>query len=323
MKLEDFNYHLPAEMIAQQAHHPRDRCKLLVLNKTKIEHRIFSDLIDYLQPGDVLVINETKVIPAKLFGKKSTGGEVEAILIKNIGPLIYETRLKGRNFKVGTKLSFKNCSAIIININHDLFTIKFNHLPGKELILPKPPYLKQLVPDQDYQTVFAVSGKSLAAPTAGLHFTKSLLNRIEQKGVKIAKVQLDISYETFLPVKDLNTHQTGTEHFMIDKKAADLINSAKRIFAVGTTVLKTLESADYRAGKIMPSSGDSTIFIKPGHQFKSNCTALITNFHLPQSSLLLLVCAYAGTERILMAYQEAVKKHYRFYSLGDAMLIVR
>lgn len=321
VELDDFNYELPEGMIAQEIFRPRDHCKLLVL-KDQIEHKKFYHLIDYLKPGDVLVLNETKVSHAKLIGKKSTGGQVEVILINEKNG-IHECRIKGRNLKEGTELIFNNNQAVIIKKQDDIFFVKFkNTLNKKDLIVPTPPYIKQSVLEQDYQTVYAQKEGSLAAPTAGLHFTEELLNKIQQKGVKIAKIKLDISYETFLPVRDITKHSTGKEYFEIDQTNADLINSGN-IIAVGTTVVKCLESADWKDHKILPSKGISEIFIKPPHQFKANLKALITNFHLPKSSLLLLTAAYAGKQRILNAYQEAVKHNYRFYSLGDAMMIFK
>jgi len=322
VRLEDFDYELPKEMIAQEVFRPRDHCKLLIL-KEGTEHRKFFEIVDYLEEGDVLVLNETKVKNAKLIGKKSTGGKVEVILTKGLKDNIFESRIKGSKIREGTELIFKENKAIVTKRENDIFFIKFDkEINKEELIVPTPPYVKKEVPEEDYQTVFAKEEGSLAAPTAGLHFTKKLLGKIKKKGVKIAKIKLDISYETFLPVRDVESHSTGKEYFEIDEKNAEIINSGK-IIAVGTTVVKCLESCDWENGKVLPSKGVSEIFIKPGHEFKTDIKAMVTNFHLPKSSLLLLTAAYAGRERILKAYEEAVKKGYRFYSLGDAMMIFK
>jgi S-adenosylmethionine:tRNA ribosyltransferase-isomerase len=259
---------------------------------------------------------------AKLVGKKSTGGKVEVILVKEKDG-VYECRIKGSKIKEGTELVFKENKAILTKRNNDVFYLKFDKKINKEnLIIPTPPYVKREVPEEDYQTVYAKKEGSLAAPTAGLHFTDELLEKIKKKGVKIAKIKLDISYETFLPVRDVETHSTGKEYFEIDEENAAIINSGKMV-CVGTTVVKCLESAEWKDGKVLPSKGVSEIFIKPGHKFKANIKAIITNFHLPKSSLLLLTCAYVDKEKILKAYQEAIKNNYRFYSLGDATLIFK
>ncbi len=341
-RLEQYHYHLPPELIAQSAFHPRDHCQLLVLHADgTMEHKKFYEIIDYLQPDDVLVINDTKVKPAKLRGKKETGGKVEVILTKELKPLVFECRIKGGKIKVGSILLFPHTQAEVLSRDNDIFIIVFTHQPPpRDLQIPTPPYVKQPIPQQDYQTVFAHHPGSLAAPTAGLHFTAGLLRKIRQKGITIAKIRLDISYETFLPVRDLATHSTGKEYFELDGEAAGKINAAiagattgkgGRIIAVGTTVVKCLESCEWKKGKIhphvLPKRGYSEIFIKPGYRFKAPIAALITNFHLPKSSLLLLTCAFGGRggrdgrERILKAYEEAIKNKYRFYSLGEGMMI--
>lgn len=323
MNISDYDYFLPKELIAQTAGHPRDYCRLMVLSGRRTEHKKFYQIIDYLQPGDVLVLNETKVMTAKLRGKKKTGGKVEVILTGKEG-IYYSARIKGSKIREGTRLLFNHNTAEVIKREEDIFYLKFfGGLKKKDLIIPTPPYIKQKVPEKDYQTIFAKKVGSLAAPTAGLHFTRGLLKKIEQKGVKIAKISLDISYETFLPVKDINHHQTGREYFEIDGQNANLINSAKNLFAVGTTVIKCLESAKRKNGFIVPQKDYSTLFIKPGHQFKTKWRGIITNFHLPQSSLLLLVSAYFKWDQLKDAYKEAVRKKYRFFSLGDAMLILK
>lgn len=344
--LSQYDYKLPPELIAQSAFHPRDHCKLLVLHPDgKIEHKKFYEIIDYLQPGDVLVINDTKVKPAKLRGKKVTGGKVEVILTKELKPLVFECRIKGSKIKIGTKLLFPHEQAQVLSRENDVFVIRFQQeISSKDLKIPTPPYVKKPIPQHDYQTIYAHHPGSLAAPTAGLHFTSALLKKIEQKGLVIAKIRLDISYETFLPVRDLATHSTGKEYFVLNQEAAEKINAALdkggRIIAVGTTVVKCLESCEWKGKnewkkaserkkrKVLPTKGYSEIFIKPGYKFKAPIAALITNFHLPKSSLLLLTCAFAGRggrngrERILKAYEEAIKNKYRFYSLGEGMIII-
>jgi len=324
INLEDYDYHLPSELIAQEAFHPRDKCKFMILKGEKIEHKIFSDIIDYLQEGDVLVLNETKVSRCKLVGNKETGGKIIVTLVKHLGKNLYETRIKGGKIREGLVLIFKKNKGKITKREEDRFYIQFEKsLQQKDLELLTPPYIKKKVPDKDYQTIFAKTSGSLAAPTAGLHFTPELLKRIEKKGVKIAKVQLDISFETFLPVRDVNHHKTGREYFVVDEKNAKIINSAQRLIAVGTTSVKCLESCTWKKDKILPTKGFSQIFIKPGFKFQAPIQAMITNFHLPKSSLLLLTAAYGGRARILKAYNEAVKSGYRFFSLGDAMIIFK
>jgi len=324
INLEDYDYHLPPELIAQEAFHPRDKCKFLILKGKKIEHKIFSNILDYLEPGDVLVLNETKVNRCKLVGNKETGGKIIITLVKHLGKNLYETRIKGGKLRLGLNLIFKHNKGSIVKQEEDRFYVQFDQaLQQKDLELLTPSYIKKKVPDRDYQTIFAKKSGSLAAPTAGLHFTPELLKKIEKKGVKIAKIQLDISFETFLPVRDVEHHKTGKEYFIVDKKSAQIINQAKRLIAVGTTSVKCLESCNWKNHKIQPTKGFSQIFIKPGFKFQAPLTAMITNFHLPKSSLLLLTAAYAGKDRILNAYNEAVKRKYRFFSLGDAMMIFK
>ncbi|MBI2661868.1 tRNA preQ1(34) S-adenosylmethionine ribosyltransferase-isomerase QueA [Candidatus Woesearchaeota archaeon] len=325
MNLEYYNYYLPLELIAQEAVHPRDHCKLMVLYNEKIEHKKFHEIVDYLQKDDILVVNETKVQHCKILGKKETGARVEVTIVRNLGNNNYETRIKGGKLREGVLLIFKCNKARIMKRQDDCFFLEFEKpLQTKELEILTPPYIKKKVRERDYQTVFAKNLGSLAAPTAGLHFTKKLMSKIQKKGVKIAKVQLNISFETFLPVRDVNNHKTGKEYFIIDKRNAGIINSnPKNIVAVGTTVVKCLESCNWNNDKIIPTTGDSHIFIKPGYEFKMPCKAMITNFHLPKSSLLLLTAAFAGRQGLLKAYEEAVKLKYRFFSLGDAMIIFR
>lgn len=328
MNLSDYDYNLPPELIAQTAFHPRDQGRLLVLKGNRIEHKTFFEIKDYLKRGDVLVLNETKVRRCKLFGTKESGGKIEVILVKNMTGKVYECRIKGRNLKERVKLIFPQNKGEIIKQEEDVFFVKFGcKVKEEECALLTPPYIKKAVPEKDYQTIFAKIPGSLAAPTAGLHFTPELLKRIKQKGIKIAKIQLDISFATFLPVREVSNHKTGEEYFVVDEKNAEIINSALdsggKMIAVGTTVVKCLESCTWKKRKIKPTAGYSKLFIKPGHKFKAPLAAMITNFHLPKSSLLLLTCAYGRRKRILRAYAEAIRKRYRFYSLGDAMMIFR
>lgn len=320
--LEDYNYYFSKELIAQEAFEPRDHCKMLVLSD-KVEHKKFFEIIDYLNWGDVLVLNETRVEHCKLLARKKTGAELEIILTKKIDERRYETRIKGNKLRVGLEFVFGTNGGKIVAVCEDVFTIEVEkELKREDLEILTPPYIKSRVAEQDYQTVFAKVPGSLAAPTAGLHFTNSLLQRIKAKGVKIAKVRLDISFETFLPVRDVSNHKTGKEYFTVDEQNASIINSGP-IVAVGTTVVKCLESCIWREGKIVATQGDSQIFITPGFEFKASYKAMVTNFHLPKSSLLLLTCAFAGRGRLLDAYEEAVREKYRFYSLGDAMMILK
>lgn len=325
INLDDYNYHLPPDCIAQFAMHPRDHCRLMVLKENEIIHEKFYNIIDYLDAGDILVLNQTKVMHCKIVGKKSTGAKIEVTIIKHLPNNTYETRIKGNNLKPGILLEFKHNNATIINKQDDKFFIQFQKpLHSKDLEILTPPYIKKKVNEKDYQTIFAKTPGSLAAPTAGLHFTKKLLKQIEHKGIKIAYIQLDISFETFLPVRDINHHKTGQEYFHLDQHNANIINTnPKRIIAVGTTTVKCLESCTWQDDKIQPTSGQSTIFIKPGYQCKTPLKAMLTNFHLPKSSLLLLTATIAGRERLLHAYEEAVRENYRFFSLGDAMIIFR
>ena len=323
MNLNEYNYNLPEELIAQKAFSPRDHCKLLILKDNKIEHKKFFEIVDYLEAGDVLVINETKVKRCKLIGQKESGSPVEVTLIKKLDDNKFIARVKGRNPYPGIKLYFKDNSAKIIKQNEDIFELEFDkEIKEEECELLTPPYIKEYVPEEDYQTTYAKIPGYLAAPTAGLHFTPELLKKIEEKGIKIAKIQLDISFATFLSIRNIETHSTGQEYFSVDKENAEIINSGK-IIAVGTTVVKCLESCHWENNEIQPTTGISEIFIKPGHQFKADIKAMLTNFHLPQSSLLLLTSAYAERERLLKAYNEAVEQRYRFFSLGDAMLIFK
>lgn len=333
MKISEFDYILPKEFIAQHPAEPRSSSKLMILDKDKIEHKRFSDIVDYLEKDDVLVINITKVEPLKLIGKKSTGGKAEIFISKKIKGRTFESRIKTSNPKIGNIFLFKNnLIAEIIGKKEDVFILKFNKEISKKILkdvgeMPLPPYIKEKLSDKkQYQTIYAKKSGSIAAPTAGFHFTEELLNKIKNKGVKIANVCLHISFSTFLPVREenLENHKMDREYFEISKKDADIINNCKgRLFVVGTTSLKTLESACNENGKIISQKNYSNLFIYPGYKFKSKASALITNFHLPKSTLLLLVCAFAGKERIFNAYKIAIKNKYRFYSFGDGMMIFK
>jgi S-adenosylmethionine:tRNA ribosyltransferase-isomerase len=343
MRKQDFYYDLPKELIAQDPLKERSASRLLVMDKTtgEREHRVFSDIIDYLYPGDCLVINDTKVIPARLYGEKiheqeGPGARIEVLLLKRLSDKTFETLVKpGKRAGVGTKISFGGLMTgmvkeigeegnRIIEFEYDGI---FEEILDKLGEMPLPPYITHKLEDRNrYQTVYAVNDGSAAAPTAGLHFTKELLERIEQKGIKIARVTLHVGLGTFRPVKEDNIldHHMHTEHYEVKKEAADLINAAKaagkRVICVGTTSCRTVESAADENGFIRPCSADTGIFIYPGYRFKV-LDALITNFHLPESTLIMLVSALAGRENVLAAYEEAVKMKYRFFSFGDAMFI--
>ena len=339
MKVSEFNYELPEELIAQTPIEKRDESRLMVLDRSKqtIEHKTFKDIIDYLEPGDCLVRNNTKVIPARIYGKKETGAKVEFLLLKNIEGDIWETIVRpGNKLHVGTKVIFGDglLTAEILEImpggtRKVQFSYKgiFNEILDKIGLMPLPPYIHEELKDNDrYQTVYAKYNGSAAAPTAGLHFTPELLKKIEEKGVKIANVTLHVGIGTFRPVKEENVenHEMHTEHFYIKQEDVEKINETKkqgkRVIAVGTTSCRVLETIADENGFVKETEADTSIFIYPGYHFKC-LDGLITNFHLPQSTLLMLVSALAGKDYILKAYHEAVKQKYRFFSFGDAMFI--
>ncbi|RMF55423.1 tRNA preQ1(34) S-adenosylmethionine ribosyltransferase-isomerase QueA [Candidatus Woesearchaeota archaeon] len=330
MKLSDFDYELPKELIAQHASIPKDSSKLMIVRKDSVEHKKFSDVINYLEKGDVLVINEAKVSRAKLRGRKESGGKAEVILCKRLGKDLFKCRIKGSRLREGIIIKFKQgLSSKIVKKNDDVFTIKFNKPISENLKrlfeLPLPPYVKEPLKDEsEYQTVYSKKEGSLAAPTAGLHFTDELLKRIKEKGVKIAKICLHIDFGTFLPIRGkIKDHKMHEECFEISKRNAEIINNRKgRLIVVGTTCVRALESSADEKGNIIPQKSKTSLFIYPGYRFKTRIDAIITNFHLPKSTLLLLVSAYFGRERILEAYKLAVEKKYRFYSLGDAMILI-
>ena len=341
MELKEFYYDLPEELIAQVPIKNRDESRLMVLDRKKktIEHRIFKDIIEYLNPGDCLVRNNTKVIPARLYGKKETGANVEFILLKNLEGDTWEVMCRpGNKLHVGTKVIFGNglLRAEILETMPDgtrkvKFTYSgiFNEILDQIGLMPLPPYIHESLKDNNrYQTVYAKYKGSAAAPTAGLHFTEDLIKKIEEKGIKIANVTLHVGIGTFRPVKEKNIedHHMHTEHYYIKKEDADKINetklSGKRVIAVGTTSCRTLETiADEKTGFVKECEGDTGIYIYPGYKFKC-IDGLVTNFHLPESTLIMLVSAFAGKDYIMKAYKEAVDKRYRFFSFGDAMLIL-
>jgi S-adenosylmethionine:tRNA ribosyltransferase-isomerase len=339
MQLSDFDYDLPKHLIAQKPKDPRDLSKLMVLRDNEILHRSFYNLVDYLQCDDVLVINDSKVLPARLFGRKKTGGKVEVLLITKEDENTWECLVKGKNINESTALFFGNDDLLgtVKEKNEEgRFKIEFQSQEDLGEILkrigcmPTPPYIKEHLDDQNrYQTVYAKENGSIAAPTAGLHFTEDILSELRKKGVKIVSITLHVSVGTFLPVKEkyIREHKMEPEFFSINSETADIINTAKddckKIFAVGTTSLKALESACDKDGNISEFNGESDLFIYPGYQFKTGLSGLLTNFHLPKSTLIMLVCTYAGKDTIFEAYSEAIENSYRFYSFGDAMLILK
>lgn len=340
MNVKDYDYDLPEELIAQDPLEDRSSSRLMVLDRQTgdVEHRHFTDILEYLHPGDCLVINNTKVIPARLFGvKEDTQAKIEVLLLKRKGNDIWETLVKpGKKAKPGTKLVFGDglLTAEVVDVVEEGNRLIQFHYDGifEEILdqlgqMPLPPYITHQLKDKNrYQTVYAKYDGSAAAPTAGLHFTKELLQKVKDMGVDIAEVTLHVGLGTFRPVKVENVldHHMHSEFYMVSQEAADKINRAKenghRVIAVGTTSTRTLEAAADENGRLHETSGWTEIFIYPGYQFKV-IDALITNFHLPQSTLVMLVSALAGREHVLHAYEIAVKERYRFFSFGDAMLI--
>ena len=341
MKRQDFYYELPEELIAQDPLKDRSSSRLLVLDKESgaVSHHVFKEITDYLHEGDCLVINDTKVIPARLIGSKvGTEGKIEILLLKRKENNVWETLVKpGKKAKIGTKISFGEgllIGEVVDIVDEGNRLIQFTYEGIFEEILdrlgqmPLPPYITHQLEDKNrYQPVYATHTGSAAAPTAGLHFTPELLDEIEQKGIEIARVTLHVGLGTFRPVKveEITEHHMHSEFFQIDEEAARKINhakdSGKRVICVGTTSCRTIESAADETGRLKACSGWTEIFIYPGYQFKI-LDCLITNFHLPESTLIMLVSALAGREHVLAAYEEAVKERYRFFSFGDAMLIV-
>ncbi|BBM43315.1 S-adenosylmethionine:tRNA ribosyltransferase-isomerase [Leptotrichia wadei] len=339
MKISDFDFELPEELIAQHAVNPRDHSRLLVSNKTEktLEHKKFYNIIDYLKKDDVLVINRTKVIPARLFGHKENGVVLECFLLKRYDLYTWEVLLKpAKKLKIGQKIIFLEgvLEAELLEIKKDgNRVVKFNFEGRFEEILdklgemPLPPYIMEKLEDKNrYQTVYAKEGESVAAPTAGLHFTNELLEKIREKGVIIAEVFLDVGLGTFRPVQVENIldHKMHSEKYRVPEETAKIVNEAKekgnRVIAVGTTSVRTLESAVDESGKLMADEGNTSIFIYGNYKFKI-ADAIITNFHLPKSTLIMLISAFGGKEFIFEAYKKAIEEKYRFYSFGDSMFI--
>lgn len=339
MKTSDFNYHLPPECIAQTPIEPRDHSRLMVLRRDQdvIDDAAFKDVGSYLKAGDLLVVNQTRVIPARLFARKVTGGKVELLLLKRIEPDVWEALVGGKGLKPGVKVTVEDGpeTEILEDLGASRRLIKFLS-PIEKLLpnvgeMPLPPYIHTPLANPDrYQTVYSKESGSAAAPTAGLHFTPRLMSELEAAGIQIAKVTLHVGLDTFMPVSEDNPldHVIHSEWCEVTAHTAELINRTKemggRVIAVGTTSVRTLESA--AVGSSIPNqvsaiSGPTQLFILPGFEFKV-VDAIITNFHLPQSSLIMLVSAFAGREKVLNAYETAIQRGYRFYSFGDAMLIL-
>lgn len=340
MKRQDFYYDLPEELIAQDPLKDRSSSRLLVLDKESgaVSHHVFREITDYLEAGDCLVINDTKVIPARLIGSKiGTNAKIEILLLKRKENNVWETLVKpGKKAKIGTRISFGDGLLVgevidIVEEGNRLVQFTFDGI-FEEILdqlgqMPLPPYITHQLEDKDrYNTVYAAHSGSAAAPTAGLHFTPELLEKIQKKGVDIARVTLHVGLGTFRPVKvdEITDHHMHSEFYQIGEEAAEKINQAKenghRVICVGTTSCRTIESAADENGHMEAKSGWTEIFIYPGYRFKV-LDCLITNFHLPESTLIMLVSALAGREHVLAAYEEAVKERYRFFSFGDAMLI--
>ncbi|MFA5119153.1 MAG: tRNA preQ1(34) S-adenosylmethionine ribosyltransferase-isomerase QueA [Candidatus Omnitrophota bacterium] len=329
MKLADFDYHLPSELIAEYPLAQRDQARLLVLNRARqtIEHRTFKDIIDYFSAGDLLALNDTKVLACRLYGRRSTGGRVEILLLSRTSGLTFQALLKPARLKLNERitLSGSDITAVITAKNEVAFDAPDVQSVYRLGVIPLPPYIKRKAEPQDtydYQTVYARAEGSIASPTAGLHFTEQLLARIAAAGVDIRYLTLHVGHATFQPVKaeDVASHRMGAERFYISDETKTGIDRARqekrRIFAVGTTTCRTIET--YASGK---QEGDTDLFIYPGYQFKL-VDSFITNFHLPRTTLFMLSCAFAGEQFMKRAYQEAIEHKYRFYSYGDAMLIV-
>lgn len=339
-KLNDYDFYLPDGLIGQSPREPRDSSKLMVIDRAEgtIEHKNFFNIIDYLKPGDVLVRNSTKVIPARLFGRKESGGVLEILLIKRVDLNSWECLLKpAKKLKLGQKLYIGDNNELVaelMEIREDgNRVLKFSYEGAFEEVLdklgkmPLPPYILESLKEKErYQTVYAIKGESVAAPTAGLHFTPELLKKIEEKGIEILDIFLEVGLGTFRPVQteDVLDHKMHSEMFEIPVEAADKINQAKiegrRVISVGTTTTRALESSVDSEGRLVPRTAETEIFVYPGYKFKI-VDALITNFHLPKSTLLMLVSAFSTREEMLKAYETAVEKEYHFFSFGDAMFI--
>lgn len=339
MRTIDFDYNLPEELIAQHPSSKRDEARMMVLNKVtgESEDKYFYDIIDYLEAGDVLVMNDTRVIPARLFGHRPDREEkIEVFLLNNTEDTKWEVLVRpGKKMKIDTEVIFSDeLSCKVIDIKEDgnrivefYFEGIFNEILDRLGNMPLPPYIKEKLKDnEDYQTVYSKNPGSVAAPTAGLHFTKELLEKIEEKGVELAYLTLNVGLGTFRPVNEdeITDHKMHSEFYTISQETADIINKARdegrRVIAVGTTSIRTLESVYQKNNKICKDSGWTDIFIYPGFDFKV-VDAIITNFHLPKSTLIMLIAAFTSREIILNAYNDAVSKRYRFFSFGDCMFI--
>jgi len=340
LKVKDFYFDLPKELIAQHPLKKRDESRLMVLNKKsgEVEHKVFKDIIEYLKPGDCLVLNDTRVMPARLYGaKEGSGGKMEFLLLNRHEDDIWETLVKpGKRGKVGAKFVFGNGelkAEVVEVLDNGNRKVKFYYNGIFEEVLdrlgemPLPPYIEEKLEDRErYQTVYSKEVGSAAAPTAGLHFTDELLQAIKKKGINIAFVTLHVGLGTFRPVKaeDIQDHEMHSEYYILDKENAEIINNAKRsgkrVIAVGTTSNRTLESIANEEGQVKEQSGYTSIFIYPGYKFKI-VDAIITNFHLPESTLIMLISAFSTREIVMNAYKIAVENKYRFFSFGDAMFI--
>ncbi|HHV81980.1 TPA: tRNA preQ1(34) S-adenosylmethionine ribosyltransferase-isomerase QueA [bacterium] len=334
MRIEDFDLELPQELIAQEPVHPRDHCRLMVVYPDgKMEHRYFYNLIEYLSPGDVLVLNNTRVRPYRLRGVKTTGANIEILLTRRLSDRVWEALANpSRRLHLGTEVLFdKGLKCKTIQVREGGWRIlEFNEEVESYLDelgeVPLPPYIHRKVKEEDYQTIFARVNGSVAAPTAGIHFTDELLERIEAKGVEILYVTLHVGPGTFLPVRveEIEKHYVLPEEIEVTEETAERINRARsrggKIVAVGTTVVRTLESVAEEDGRVKSYKGKTDLYIYPGYKFKV-IDRLVTNFHLPKSSLIILVSAFRNREIIMNAYREAIRLGYRFYSLGDAMLL--
>ena len=337
MNIQEFDFELPEELIAQHAVNPRDHSKLLVLNKEKkeIEHKRFYNIIDYLKKDDVLVLNRTKVIPARLYGHKENGTVLECFLLKRYDLYTWEVLLKpAKRLKIGQKIIFSEglLEAELVEIKEDgnrvlkfSFQGNFEEILDKLGEMPVPPYISEKLEDRSrYQTVYAKEGESVAAPTAGLHFTEELLEKIKEKGVIVAEVFLDVGLGTFRPVQTENIleHKMHSEKYKVPEETVKIVNDAKkkgnRVIAVGTTSVRTLESSVDEDGKLISGESETSIFIYGDYKFKI-VDAIITNFHLPKSTLIMLISAFGGKETVFNAYHEAIREKYRFYSFGDSM----
>lgn len=340
LKVKDFSFHLPEELIAQHPLEKRDESRLMVLDKNTghIDHRVFKDIIDYLEEGDCLVLNDTRVMPARLYGaKEGSGGKMEFLLLRRLEKDVWETLVKpGKRAKVGATFTFGNGelkAEVIEVLDNGNRKVKFFYEGVFEAVLdslgemPLPPYITEKLEDKErYQTVYSKEVGSAAAPTAGLHFTEELLYKIREKGVNLAFVTLHVGLGTFRPVKSekVEEHTMHSEYYVMNEETAEVINKAKesgkRVIAVGTTSNRTLETIADENGRVREQSGWTDIFIYPGYKFKI-VDALITNFHLPESTLIMLVSAFSSRDIIMKAYNEAVENKYRFFSFGDAMFL--